>query len=279
MASTSCVVSKVKRKKSVVKASEITTEFVEDVLDSDSDIELDFSDNEEEINNDDVGTVRADCDDENIEPNISEIYVPVGSREDSEMWQEQNDAPQIKCHKYTDILNSVQPESGINVESTPIDIFKNFFDRELVTLICRETNLYQRKVKENLLSEGKLGPKSRIHKWVDVSEDDVYRFLALIILMGVIRKPTLQMYWSTDEMLATPFFGKCMSHNRFSSILRFLHFSSNLATDDKLNKIRPIFSHLITKFMSAYRPGEKNYCRQKSYIMERLPQLEAVYLD
>ena len=141
-----------------------------------------------------MGTVRADCDDENIEPDISEIYVLVGSREDSEMWQEQNDAPQIKCHKYTDILNSIQPQSRINVESTPIDIFKNFFDRELITLIFWNTNLYQCKVKENLLLEGKLGPKSRIHKWVDACEDDVYRFLVLIALRGVIRKLTLQMY-------------------------------------------------------------------------------------
>jgi hypothetical protein len=55
---------------------------------------------------------------------------------------------------------------------------------------------------------------------------DIYTFLVLIILMGIIPRPTMEVYWSTDEMLATPYLGKCMSRNRFSSILRFLHFTS-----------------------------------------------------
>jgi hypothetical protein len=37
--------------------------------------------------------------------------------------------------------------------------------------------------------------------------------------MEIIHKPTIAMYWYADEMAATPFFGKCMSQNHFSSIL------------------------------------------------------------
>jgi hypothetical protein len=66
----------------------------------------------------------------------------------------------------------------------------------------------------------------------------------------------MEMYWSTDEMLAMPFFGKCMSQNCFSSILRFLHFTSN-ETGNEINKIRPAYDHLISKFRETFYPGSR----------------------
>ncbi|KAM3877043.1 kinesin-like protein KIF18A [Diretmus argenteus] len=53
----------------------------------------------------------------------------------------------------------------------------------------------------------------------------------LFFLTGVIKKPDLKMYWSTDEMLATPFFNSSMSRNRFQIKWRFLHFSDNESND------------------------------------------------
>jgi hypothetical protein len=61
----------------------------------------------------------------------------------------------------------------------------------------------------------------------------------------------MEMYWSTDEMPATPFFKKCMSQNLFSSILRFLHFTS-IETDDKINNIHPVLDRLTTKFRKMF---------------------------
>jgi hypothetical protein len=49
-----------------------------------------------------------------------------------------------------------------------------------------------------------------------VTHDDSYIFVVLISLKGIICKPTMEIYWSSDEMLAVSFSGKCMSHNRFS---------------------------------------------------------------
>lgn len=46
------------------------------------------------------------------------------------------------------------------------------------------------------------------------------------------------MYWSTDDMLATPYFNKVMPHNRFEIIWRFhLHFSEI--------QQGPVFYHLV----------------------------------
>ena len=223
----------------------VTTEAIEDVLDADSDIDIEQEFSDTEINVEDIGVSDSEVDE----------YVPVGSKEESVLWRPINNSSSHR-HKYTDTSFGVQASTTLNSDSLPVQIFLKFFTNDLVELIANETNLYQAKVKQNLISYQKLKPKSRIHKWTDVSEDDIYSFISLIILMGIIRKPTIEMYWSTTEMLSTPFFGKCMSQNRFSSILRFLHFTSTEVLNDKLHKIRPIFNHLTSKFKENYTPGE-----------------------
>ena len=55
------------------------------------------------------------------------------------------------------------------------------------------------------------------------------------------------MYWSSNEVVATPYFSKMMSRNRFQLIMRMLHFSDNTEFDawDRLNKIRPVLSYNV----------------------------------
>lgn len=76
--------------------------------------------------------------------------------------------------------------------------------------------------------------------------------------MGIIKKPKLSMYWTTDEILQTPFFSNCMKYDRYRLILSLLHFQSDLDdSSDILIKIRPVLEHLVEKFQTTYRPGEK----------------------
>ena len=63
--------------------------------------------------------------------------------------------------------------------------------------------------------------------WHAVDKDEIRTFIALILAMGLVNKPTIHSYWSTDEILQTPFFTNCMSRNRFTQILRYIHFVNN----------------------------------------------------
>ena len=45
--------------------------------------------------------------------------------------------------------------------------------------------------------------------------------------MGIICKPSISIYWSTDKLCHTPIFQKAMSRNRFQLILRFFHCNDN----------------------------------------------------
>ena len=73
------------------------------------------------------------------------------------------------------------------------------------------------------------------------------RFLGVVLLMGIIYKPTIPMYWVTHELLWAPVFCEIMSQTRFQLILKFLHFNNNLDADydpedkdrDRLHKVHP----------------------------------------
>lgn len=73
------------------------------------------------------------------------------------------------------------------------------------------------------------------------------RFIAMIIAMGLVQHHDIQDYWSKDEMLETPFFGKTMPRNKFLLILDGY---------DPIFKIRRVYEHFRTKFSELYSPGE-----------------------
>lgn len=82
------------------------------------------------------------------------------------------------------------------------------------------------------------------------------------MLMGIIQKPNLRMYFSRKHMLETPFFPNVMSEERFSLLTRFLHFVDNTnkeiaKRDPKLYKILPVSEYLKNKFQKVYIRGKE----------------------
>lgn len=148
-------------------------------------------------------------------------------------------------------------ESGLNSDSNPIKIFKMFFLEDMIDMISYETNKYADEKKNALRLANKLKPHSRILKYTETDPDEMYAFHALIFLMGIIRKPSLKMYWTKDKMLETPFFLTVMTYNRFCQLLTMLHFSKNEDdSTDKLRKVRSVYELVIENFKAVYRSGE-----------------------
>lgn len=48
-------------------------------------------------------------------------------------------------------------------------------------------------------------------------------FIGLSIAMGMLRLPRVKDYWSTHDILATPWFRSVMSRDQYLEILRYLH--------------------------------------------------------
>ena len=101
----------------------------------------------------------------------------------------------------------------------------------------------------------------------------------MVVQMGMIRKRSIDEYWSTDPYLWTPIFHSStyLSRNRFLSILRqesfprpekfisslvfplssFLRFADceNLADGDRLQRIRPFLNLVRDLCLSNYVPS------------------------
>lgn len=104
-----------------------------------------------------------------------------------------------------------------------------------------------------------LPANSRLRNWIPVTIPEMKRFLALFLLMGLVVKPEIAMYWSKSPLVSTPIFSSSMPRDRFCAILTFLHFSNNEDPDeeDKLRKLRPLLDIMEESFMTVYTPNKQ----------------------
>ena len=90
-------------------------------------------------------------------------------------------------------------------------------------------------------------------------------FVAHLIVMGILKKNSLEQYWSRDSILNMPFFGHYMSRNHFQNILWNLHISNpddtnpqkGEADHDPLFLVRPMVDMMQRNFCTKYRPGKE----------------------
>jgi len=118
----------------------------------------------------------------------------------------------------------------VTPESTPLSVLLLFF-AEIVTLLVVETNRYYHQFLDNFED----GPSPQR----EVTEAEMFSFLALTLQMGRTVQDRLVDYWTKMEQLRTPFYGQTMARARYCHILRFLHFTDNNSngvdrTDDRL---------------------------------------------
>ncbi|GFY06669.1 piggyBac transposable element-derived protein 4 [Trichonephila clavipes] len=88
----------------------------------------------------------------------------------------------------------------------PFEYFNLFLDDEMFSFIVEETNRYA----ESFFENAELTPGSRALKWKNTNKEEMKRFIALLLLQGVVQKPVEQWFWSKRPILSTPFFGKVM---------------------------------------------------------------------
>ena len=147
-------------------------------------------------------------------------------------------------------------------DAEPIDYFKLYFTDEVFDIIYKETSRYAQQYIET--NGANLRPKSIVHNWKPTDASEMKAFIGLCILMGIISKPRISMYWSTDSFYHTPVFGQVMPRIRFQLLQRFLHFQDNQDPTydpndpdrDRLFKVRTIINMLKQNFNTVYYPPE-----------------------
>ena len=143
--------------------------------------------------------------------------------------------------------------SGIAVGVTdPLACFHFFLPPELYDDILQQTNLY---ATQQRALKGDTRPFTPINK------TELMAFIGINIAMGIVSLPAIRNYWSTNEILAHPWFRSVMSRNRFLEILRYFHVVDNSTapsrTDpnyNKLWKIQPVITILNETSARMYKP-------------------------
>ncbi|PNF24933.1 hypothetical protein B7P43_G09365 [Cryptotermes secundus] len=138
-----------------------------------------------------------------------------------------------------------------------VDVFKLFFDKELIETIVTETNRYA----EQFIRGREPSVRSHSKAWKPVTEGEIYVVLGLFMLMGIVQKPTLQSYFTTEKVISTPGFTDIITQDRLELICKYLHFANNenISTFEgpkKLFKIYPVIFHLNKKFQELCLPNQ-----------------------
>ena len=125
-----------------------------------------------------------------------------------------------------------------------LDYLKLFITSAIMNVIVNETNRY--------------GLQKHRDAWEPVDDKDIWRVFGLVVLMGIVKKPTLKSYWSTRPHLSTSIFGKIISRDRFLTILNCLHFTDNSENPagNKLFKLGNVLSMICERLSSVLLPGK-----------------------
>ena len=82
-------------------------------------------------------------------------------------------------------------------------------------MIVDETNWYASSCRQNLSDHSR--------PWTPVTVADIQAFIGMVILMGIVKSPQLDLYWSTKHPLIRIGFSEVMSRVTFEQILRYFH--------------------------------------------------------
>ena len=131
-----------------------------------------------------------------------------------------------------EILISIMTHVDTGNLTSCLDFLELFFTSEVWQLSVTQTNLY---------AEQKREPAER-SVWYPVTESEMKAWLSLCLNMGLVTKPNISAYWSTDPVLSSPFPTSVMSRTRFLQILFYLHFANNnLAPPHDLEEHNKLF--------------------------------------
>jgi hypothetical protein len=119
--------------------------------------------------------------------------------------------------------------SHINDGSGPLSIFLLYFT-EIITLLVVETNRYYHNYIDIL--------DDRPSPLPDITEAEMFVFIALTIQMGHCLQDKLTDYWARSDQLQTPFYSNMMKKDTHFHILQFSY-----STDKQLIGLTKILTN------------------------------------
>lgn len=258
MASTTKRKAKLSAEEAMALLDELSSDITSDSSDSE-DSEISAISSIDEL----LSDARDDNSDDIHSDNGNDIALPVNANvRDQWAWSPNVNKPLERNFTGTPGMNM-----DITDVSNQLEYFELFFDDTLVNLIVLETNRFA----DQYIASTNLKFQSRVKRWTPTDSREIRVFIALLILQGVLHKPDVSLYWSKRAIIQTPYFATVMSVNRFTLLMKFLHFVDNAtfnpdADNRKLFKLKPVLDYIGDKFSSVYTP-ERNISIDESLML------------
>ncbi|XP_058627659.1 uncharacterized protein LOC131537949 [Onychostoma macrolepis] len=150
------------------------------------------------------------------------------------------------------------PQLAVDRSYSPLQLFQLFFTISVLETIVKNTNSYG----AMRSSAGK-----KFH-WVPLTVSEFLAYISLVLYMGLVKVKTYVDYWAKKPIYSFPYPQSVMSRCRFLAISWNLHLC-NLEEDlqnlrkrgtpdyDKLFKIKPLYSDILTSCMTYFQPGRR----------------------
>jgi hypothetical protein len=117
---------------------------------------------------------------------------------DSQVWAEiesESDAEFSEDYGMVEEVLANLEDSTIN----PIDCYRHFITDEIIDLMVRETNRYA----EQHIETQKLTKRSKTLHWKPTTNEEMLKFLGIIIEMGLVQMPEIDYYWSKSKLFGS----------------------------------------------------------------------------
>nr|XP_033332812.1 piggyBac transposable element-derived protein 4-like isoform X2 [Megalopta genalis] len=129
------------------------------------------------------------------------------------------------------------------------DFYGLFVTDEMFERISEQTNIYAAQASTT---------SKHLQQWVPTNKDEMKQMFGLILWMGLVKLPSMYLYWSQDPLFIQTFPQRVMSRDRFEILMSTLHFANNTEDGafDRLSKVQFIVDELNKNFKKYYDPAE-----------------------
>jgi hypothetical protein len=170
------------------------------------------------------------------------------------------DDDDVDLTKNYDLRNLEQFLDNTGLTFTPVgptsisEVVNCFLGNNFLEILVEQSNFYHAQ------NADKNKNSSKSLAWNDVSITDMKKFLAIMILMGHVKKGKTRDYWNTNKLIETPVYCKLVNRNRFEQIWNFWHYTDSSTQDDEADiryKMRPILDNLVEEIRRRYRSAHE----------------------
>ncbi|XP_052010391.1 piggyBac transposable element-derived protein 4-like [Xyrauchen texanus] len=153
--------------------------------------------------------------------------------------------------------NSPGPQLIRSATYTAMQLFQLFFTNSILQTIIQNTNEF-----------GSIRQSTPTKPWIDITLQDMFTYMSMVIYMGVVKCSALTDYWRGSKLYSLPFPKRVMTGKKFLTICRSLHLSSfvddaaneqrrGTAAFDRLSKIKPLYREIRDACKRNYHPGQE----------------------